>query len=54
MTTLRWALVLVIALAVSGLFFQFAQDVRMSLFVFLVTAFAGSMFTMISIVTREN
>jgi len=52
--TVRWAAVVLIASALAGLFYQFAGDVRMSLFVFLVTAFAGSMFAMISIVTREN
>ena len=52
--TLRWASVVLVATALAGLFYQVAGDVRMSLFVFLVTVFAGSMFAMISIVTREN
>ena len=51
---LRGIAVVVVALAIAGLFYQFAHDVRMSVFIFLVTAFAGSMFAMISIVTREN
>ena len=51
---IRAAVVLVVALTLAGLFYQFAGDIRMSLFVFLVTAFAGSLFAMISIVTREN
>ncbi|WP_170323446.1 hypothetical protein [Cryptosporangium phraense] len=50
----RGALVVVAALALAVLFYQFAHDIRMSLFIFLVSLFAGSMFTMISIVTREN
>lgn len=45
---------MVIALAMAGLFYQFAGDARMSIFIFLVTAFAGSMFMMISMVTRGN
>ncbi|GAA3397222.1 hypothetical protein [Cryptosporangium minutisporangium] len=53
-TAIRGAGILLVALVLSGSFYQFAQDVRMSLFVFLVTAFAGSLFAMISIVTREN
>ncbi|SHN37010.1 hypothetical protein [Cryptosporangium aurantiacum] len=51
---IRVVSVLAVALVLAGLFYQFAQDFRMSLFVFLVTAFAGSLFAMISIVTREN
>ncbi|MFI5958029.1 hypothetical protein [Cryptosporangium sp. NPDC051539] len=51
---LRGALVGVVALAIAGLFYQLVHDVRMSIFVFLVSVFAGSMFAMISIVTREN
>jgi hypothetical protein len=46
--------VLAVSLAFAGLFYHFAGDLRMSLFIFLVTAFGGSLFTMISIVTREN
>jgi hypothetical protein len=46
--------VLFVAIALAFAFFQFAHDIRMSLFIFLVTAFAGSMFSMITVVTKEG
>ena len=51
---IRIAAVLLVSAVLGGLFYRFAHDVRMSLFIALVAAFAGGMFTMISIVTREN
>jgi hypothetical protein len=46
--------VVFVSLVAAALFYEFAHDVRMSAFIFLVTAFAGSLFTMISIVTKES
>jgi hypothetical protein len=46
--------VVFVSLALGFLFYQFAHDIRSSVFIALVTAFAGSMFTMISIVTKES
>jgi hypothetical protein len=46
--------VLFVSLAFAVFFYVLAHDVRMSAFIFLVTAFAGSMFAMISVVTKES
>lgn len=51
---LRGSVVVVVALALAVLFYQFAHDVGMSIFIFLLAAFAGSLFVTISVVTREN
>ena len=53
-TIKRAVAIVFVSLLVGGLFYEFAHDLRMSAFIFLVTAFAGSMFTMISVVTREG
>ncbi|EXG81845.1 hypothetical protein CryarDRAFT_2966 [Cryptosporangium arvum DSM 44712] len=52
--TTRAITTIVVSIILGVVLYQFSGDPRMSLFVFLATAFCGYMYTMISVATREE
>ena len=52
--TTRALATLVVSALLGAALYRFSGDPRMSLFVFLATAFCGYMYTMISLATREE